>query len=153
MHYYIFTMKNLKAKWDKLTQGWFGTVIYVILGFIIAYSVMHGLSYALNTETPVVAVFSESMVPVLQKGDMVFVYNDGTYDVGDIVVYHTQYRPYPIIHRIIEIQGENIRTKGDHNSIADPWITPVSSVYGKTAIKIPLLGWVKIIFTEITGIA
>ena len=145
---------KLKKKWDKLTQGWFGTIIYVFLGFILAYAIIHGLGMALNTNTPVVAVFSESMVPVLNKGDMIFVHNNGEFEVGDIVVYQTAQTPYPIIHRIIEMEGDMISTKGDNNPVADPWNpTPISAVHGKASIKFPLLGWVKIIFTHITGIA
>ena len=144
---------NLKKKWDKLTKGWFGTVIYIFLGFLLAFGLMQVLGLAFNSATPVVAVFSESMIPVLQKGDMLFVYNDGDYEVGDIVVYYTTHKPYPIIHRIIEINGDKIRTKGDANSIADPWETPTTSVYGKTSLKLPLLGWVKIVFTELTGLS
>ena len=146
-------MRDLKKKWDNLTKGWFGTVIYLFLGFILAYTLMQGLGVIMNTETPVVAVFSESMVPVLNKGDMIFVYNNDDFKVGDIVVYYTPHKPYPIIHRIIETDGNNVRTKGDANSIADPWVTSVSSIYGKAGLKIPLLGWVKILFTGITGIA
>jgi len=145
---------KLKQKWDKLTKGWFGTVIYVFLGFIFAYAIIYGLGVALNTSTPVVAVFSESMVPVLNKGDMIFVHNNGEFEVGDIVVYETSQAPYPIIHRIIEVDDNTISTKGDANPVADPWNpTPISDVHGKASIKLPLLGWVKILFTQITGIA
>lgn len=143
---------KLKQEWDKLTKGWFGTFVYIVLGFIIAYAVIYGLGIVLNTDTPVVAVFSESMIPVLNKGDMIFVYNSGEFVVGDIVVYETSETKrmlgYPIIHRIIDIDNGLIKTKGDHNLVPDPW-GPITKdqIHGKVIIKLPLIGWVKIAFT------
>ena len=54
-------MKNLKKKWGKLTKGWFGTVIYIFLGFVLAFGLMQVLGLAFNSATPVVAVVSCSM--------------------------------------------------------------------------------------------
>src|SRR5512137_2403134 len=65
--------KTLSEKWDDLTEGPFGTVLYIVLGFLIALAVNEGLKPVLVTDTPVVAVFSESMVPTLEKGDLVVV--------------------------------------------------------------------------------
>lgn len=152
------SFSNVKKKWNNLTQGWFGTFVYIVLGFIVAYSVMFGLGIILNTPTPVVSVFSESMIPVLNKGDMIFVYNNDDYEVGDIIVYENletrRVLGYPIIHRIIDINGGAIKTKGDNNPAPDPWGSIYKNdIYGKVAVKLPLLGWVKIVFTEITGIS
>ena len=145
---------EIKKKWDKLTEGWVGTIIYIIIGFLIAYGFNAGLGLALQTDTPVVAVFSESMVPTYQKGDMIIVYGDKEVEVGDIIVFDTPYKNYPIIHRILEIkESGEILTKGDNNPAADPWEITTDSIHGKAALRLPFLGWVKIIFTEVTGIA
>jgi signal peptidase I len=147
------TFKKYRKTWDRHTEGWFGTIVYLFLGFVIAYLVNVGLSYALDTNTPVVAVFSNSMVPTFYKGDMIVVYGDRDVSVGDIIVFETSDRKYPIIHRVYEITPGGIKTKGDNNEYTDPWMINENNIYGKAVLKFPLLGWVKIIFVEITGIA
>jgi len=100
--------KIAKARevWDKHTQGWFGTIIYIILGFLIAFAANAALGLAFHTDTPVVAVFSDSMVPTYYKGDMIFVTGSGGIKVGDIVVYDSPVYRYPIIHRVIAFDGD-----------------------------------------------
>lgn len=145
---------NIRKTWDRYTEGWFGTIVYLFLGFVIAYSVNLALGYVLQTSTPVVAVFSDSMVPTFYKGDMIVVYGDKDISVGDIIVFDVPDRQYPIIHRVISISDSVIRTKGDNNSGPDPenWMTTKERIHGKAILKIPILGWVKIIFVEITGL-
>ena len=147
------SFKKYKKSWDKHTEGWFGTLIYLFLGFVIAYGVNAGLGYALDSNTPVVAVFSQSMVPTFYKGDMIVVQGENDISVGDIIVFEAPNREYPIIHRVVEITPEGIKTKGDNNEYGDPWIINKNDIYGKAILKFPLLGWVKILFVEFTGIA
>lgn len=201
-------IKSLKEKWDKYTEGWFGTIVYLFLGFVIAYSFNFILGYTLSTDTPVVAVFSCSMehntynnwwYPCelspdevcgtnqdgynvanfddywklcgswyqerniskaqfesfqfrdgFDVGDLVIVTNTNDIKIGDVVVYTTPLKPYPIIHRVYNISDDNFLTKGDNNPIPDNF--GKVAVHGKAVLKIPLLGWVKILFTQITGV-
>ena len=53
---------TIKQKFDKLTEGWFGYVVYAALGILIAFLVNQTLAYGLSTDLPVVAVVSGSMV-------------------------------------------------------------------------------------------
>jgi signal peptidase I len=143
----VKALVGLKEFWHKYSETWVGTVIYIIVGFIIALSLHIALQYVLHTSAPVVAVFSDSMVPTFYKGDMMFVrsYYDGeSMEIGDIIVFEAD-RPYPIIHRVYNITLNGIMTKGDNNPSADPWLTPVKNIYGKVILKVPLLGWLKII--------
>ena len=145
----------MKKSWDKYTEGWFGVIIYLFLGFIIAYGVNIALSFGLATPTPVVAVFSNSMVPTFYRGDMMIVYGEKNIEVGDVVVFDSLDKKYPIIHRIVEIRDGGIITKGDNNPSTDEgkWgVIPMDNIHGKAFLKIPLLGWVKILFVEFTGI-
>jgi signal peptidase I len=81
------------------------------------------------------------------KGDIIFVFGQKQYNKGDIIIFHAA-TPNPIIHRIIT---ENpLSTKGDHNPdqiIYDKNIDS-NSILGKAVFKIPLLGWIKLIFFE-----
>ncbi len=148
-------MREIRKKWDKYTEGWFGVIVYLFLGFIIAYGLNITLGIVLRTETPVVAVFSNSMVPTFYRGDMMIVFGDKNVKVGDVVVFDSPDRKYPIIHRVYEIKNNGIVTKGDNNPSTDEgrWgVISLDKIHGKAFLKIPILGWVKILFVEITGI-
>ena len=79
-------------------------------------------------------------------------------DAGDVIVFKSN-RPDPIIHRIVkkwEEDGEYyFKTKGDNNkdsiksSLVDETKIGKDRILGKAVLKIPLLGWIKIIFVDI----
>ncbi len=54
--------------WDRYMQGWIGNIVYVFLGFLLAYSINLGLGFAFNTQTPVVSVVSGSMEHTAESG-------------------------------------------------------------------------------------
>lgn len=81
-------------------------------------------------------------------------------NIGDVIVFRSK-KPDPIIHRIIEIKRDNenyiFRTKGDRNknsiSLADDpdvneFEVTEDQVIGRAILRIPFLGWVKILFTQ-----
>lgn len=84
----------------------------------------------------------------LNKGDIIVVWGRSLYKQGDIIIFNAPTK-YPIIHRIIEESPRS--TKGDNNTdqiqleknISD------SALMGKAAIRIPFLGWIKLIFFEL----
>lgn len=82
-------------------------------------------------------VLSPSMEPTLHVNDLVVVRASDSYAVGDIVIY--QEANLLIIHRIIQIDGDTLITKGDHNNTED---TPIqlSSVKGKLVFSVPYAG-------------
>ena len=87
------------------------------------------------------------------KGDIMILGGPQDLEVGDVIVYSGS---PPIIHRLYALEkderGTYYRTKGDHNPIADgakirdPPLEPF--VLGKALIRIPLLGWVKILVSD-----
>lgn len=97
----------------------------------------------------------------LSKGDIIFVWSRANYKKGDTIIFRPNPEANhrnPIIHRLI---SENkIATKGDNNefqlklndnsnpSNIDETNIPQEDVLGKAALKIPYLGWVKLIFFE-----
>lgn len=92
------------------------------------------------------------------KGDVIILWraNKNNLNVGDILVFQAN-RDQPIIHRIVKIwkeDGQNFyQTKGDHNanSISDGLSeTKIGEerVFGKGIVRIPYLGWIKILFVD-----
>lgn len=147
-------LKQIKKQWDKLTDGWFGNIVYIFLGFVIAYSINIGLGIALDTKTPVVDVVSCSMYPAFDRGDMLLVAGDKTPEVGDIIVYDVLGYNYPIIHRVIKINEDGTyQTQGDHNNGQRDFEKSIQSsqIKGKALFKMPYLGWVKLVPMKIFG--
>lgn len=74
---------------------------------------------------------------------------------GMVIVYSTTQYKYPIIHRVIDTENTDgkimIETKGDNNPTQDRDLVSEEQVLGRAAIKIPYLGWIKIMFTKLTG--
>jgi signal peptidase I len=84
----------------------------------------------------------------LNKGDIIFVWGRGDYDLGDIIIFNTKEHNRPIIHRIIS--QNPIETKGDHNPSQASFEKNIAqeNILGKSVVRIPLVGWVKLIFFE-----
>ncbi|MCK4589989.1 MAG: signal peptidase I [Nanoarchaeota archaeon] len=110
------------------------------------------------------------------KGDIMVLYgkNPGKIKIGDILVFSSR-QPNPIIHRVVKkwsIDNEyHFQTKGDHNKnsisnyvtnsgttisqdfagaieILDETDITEDEIIGVGVIKIPLLGWIKVLFTD-----
>ena len=74
-------------------------------------------------------IVSGSMSPQIEKGDMIIVKLDTDYKVGDIISFKDN--DSIITHRIVQINDDNIVTKGDANNTEDNPITK-NQVIGKT---------------------
>jgi len=93
------------------------------------------------------------------KGDVIILWraNRDNLKIGDILIFQGG-RPQPLIHRVVNIwQEENsyfYQTKGDHNSemiSGENGETKISEerIYGKGLVRVPYLGWVKILFVDL----
>ena len=92
------------------------------------------------------------------KGDVIILWraNRRNIEKGDILVFQGD-KPQPIIHRLVDFwqEGEQYyyHTKGDHNSqsftgtIGETKISE-KRIYGQGILRIPYLGWVKILFVD-----
>jgi len=87
-------------------------------------------------------------------GDIMLLWRKDNIKVGDIIVFNSNTRFDPIIHRVVEIkdipEGKVYKTKGDHNHVpgANEENIAHSDVIGKAVVRIPLLGYVKILFVK-----
>jgi signal peptidase I len=90
------------------------------------------------------------------KGDIMILFGTKPekIKIGDIIVF-TGYRQDPIIHRVVklkELDGDYyFQTKGDHNKDSYTFEQDISEekYIGRAVIRVPLLGYVKIIAVEI----
>lgn len=75
-------------------------LLQMISALFMAYK---GLSIVTNTQFPVHVVISESMEPVFQRGDIVFVSNrTNKIEVGEISVVWFPGAALPMVHRVIK---------------------------------------------------
>jgi signal peptidase len=130
------------------------TFMYVIVGVLLAFGINQGMAFALGTSMPVVAVESNSMVPVFARGDMLILQGvpQESLAVDDVIVFIPGDRNVPIVHRIIEVnQDGTFQTKGDANPKQLPFEKRIeyTQIMGKQILIIPVLGWVKITVTDI----
>lgn len=128
-----------------------------IIGFIAFW---YGLTAALRTEHPLMAVATGSMRPTLEVGDLIVIQgglngseiNAAPKDApqpGDVIVFPGGRLGRPeelIVHRAIQkTQDANglwhFRTQGDANWSADPGDVIETEIVGKLVGRVPLLGW------------
>lgn len=91
------------------------------------------------------------------KGDIILLKGTKNLGVGDVVVFGAA-KKYPVIHRIVELDDSNIKTKGDNNpdmivdSQLDESNVEFDSVLGRAYFRVPYVGFVKIWFTELLNL-
>lgn len=86
-----------------------------------------------------VYLFSGSMRPAYQPGDLAVVYEpqELTLKPGDVILFSASFGP--TIHRVVSIENGLITTKGDANDLEDA--EKISRVDGKVLFMIPKLGY------------
>lgn len=84
-------------------------------------------------------VLSGSMEPTFSTGDLIVVTEAEEYAEGDIVVF--QEGRMLVVHRIVDIDGTAITTRGDANNADDAPIT-AETIKGRVRFHIPQLGHV-----------
>ena len=91
----------------------------------------------------------------INKGDIIIVTGYSKISKGNVMIFNANSNniQYPIIHRVISLSP--LQTKGDNNNI--PGAEQIngietninkSQVVGKAILRIPYLGWIKLIFFE-----
>ena len=92
------------------------------------------------------------------QGDVMFVFgkNAENVNLGDVIVFESTTN-YPVIHRVVKIwqteEGYHFKTKGDNNPKSHSQLKEVDineeRVIGVASLRIPFIGWVKIIFSRV----
>jgi len=113
------------------------TAILLAVVVVSVFAFWIGLTTALKTEYPMLAVASGSMEPTLYKGDLIMVQGvpnasdimvgrDDAVPPGDIIVFHKPTDTSElIVHRAVDKEFRDgmwyFQTKGDDNSGPDNW--------------------------------
>lgn len=86
-----------------------------------------------------------------KAGDLMIIRNSQAPELGEVIVFQTDNLVEPIIHRVVKVDEGLIKTKGDHNCGSSSFEenVPQEKIIGKATIKIPYLGWIKILFVKI----
>ncbi len=118
------------AQKPKLQKVLLPIAITLFIAYILS---AHLLFFAIVT--------SGSMEPTFKKGDLVFMQDILIQPkVGDIIIFPdpqknvVSNKPVTVTHRIIEMQGDTIRTKGDNNPTTDSWKINKKEVIGKAFV-------------------
>jgi hypothetical protein len=74
-----------------------------------------------------------SMNPVLTSPDVLYVrpYNGIRVKCGDVVVFASPDIDCKVVHRVVSVNGGEIRTKGDNNSRTDSWVLRQQDIIGR----------------------
>ena len=130
--------------------------IIVVVGAI--YAIPMVLSRTLSTDNPLMTVTSQSMLPVLKRGDLVFIKGTDFEDiaVGSVIVF--RHGEGMAVHRVVKIDGQTITTKGDANTKEDNPITSDDIVgrvptIGDRLVKIPFVGNIALLMNPETTVS
>jgi len=134
---------------------------YASMMAVTGYTVQDVMS---GMYSPFMAVSSQSMSPVLNYGDLIFVRKELPEQimVGDIIAFNVP-SPYdrvaasPTVHRVVDKWVEDgvvhFKTMGDNNQGEDPWTVPGENVIGKCVWKVPYMGYVVLALKTPLGLA
>ena len=121
---------------------------YIVLTILLSLIIAFNLCSIFNVSFfhyRVYRIATGSMVPNLKVGELILVKDDSKYMVGDVVTY-AKNNVY-ITHRIVQIDGDNVVTKGDNNNVNDDAITK-NDVVGKMVYKLKIIGFINYLFSK-----
>ncbi|KAJ3325687.1 hypothetical protein HDV06_003457 [Boothiomyces sp. JEL0866] len=132
--------------------------VFKIVGFAVC--LWAAASMLLKVDYPLFIMSNSSGDPPITTTDLLFLHRVRQLRIGDLIIFRiSEGSNVPICHRIIELHQETalggwkVLTKGDYNAVDDRglyesgqvWIEP-SNVIGVVYAKIPLLGYLKVLW-------
>jgi len=74
-----------------------------------------------------------SMNPTLKAGDglNVMPYGNRKVRIGDVVVFPNPQGSHHVVHRVVAVGSQGIRTRGDNNINIDPWVLQSEDIVGQ----------------------
>jgi signal peptidase len=119
----------------------------VVASLVATGATLATMGWFTLTDQQVLIVTSGSMAPVFNAGDAVIVHRPTAANLvaGTIISFHAPASMNRLTtHRIMVVyswaDGVFLQTKGDHNKVPDPDLTPVGNVTGVMAGAVPFVG-------------
>ena len=112
---------------------------YVIFSIILCFFVFTFFSRLFGVRYYIVV--SDSMYPAISKNSIVYIKsidNNYTLEIDNVVAIDTG--STPLMHRIVEINGEDITTHGDNNDEDVIEKVKRNQIIGKAFFSIPIIG-------------
>lgn len=106
--------------------------IVIIIIFIILINIFSSFNISLFG-VRIFKVASGSMQPAIKVNDIVVVSKKSFYNKGDIITFKNDSNEY-VTHRIVDIENDLYKTKGDFNNASDKPISK-ESIVGKVIYK------------------
>jgi signal peptidase I len=77
-----------------------------------------------------------SMNPILKAGDGLHVmpYGNRKIRIGDIVVFPHPEGSHNVVHRVVAVGSQGVRTSGDNNINIDPWVLHSEDIVGRVVL-------------------
>lgn len=140
-----------------MKRNWIRRIILVVVGLVLGLNVyMLNASRLMGNKIPMpfgygmAVILSGSMEPEMSVGDLIIVYESNDYVIDDIVVF--QESGMLVTHRIIEMNDNEIITKGDANNVEDEPIQ-LNQIKGEVILCIPMIGnFINILKTPIATV-
>lgn len=125
---------TLEAPPSRGRRGFAAPVAVVIALLAVAIATVLGV-----TGARLFVIDTPSMAEAAPVGTLVVTEPRTHYAVGDVVTYTHDDRT--ITHRIVEVEGDAFRTRGDLNGTADPWEVRANQIVGAATFIVPGLGF------------
>lgn len=120
------------------------TVLIIFVGMVVGFNLYNWNAKSLmGNVLPMpfgyggAVVLSGSMEPTIMTDELILVKAQDSYEVDDIVVY--QSGKMLVVHRIVEIDGDMITTRGDANNVNDDPVER-TQIKGRVFAHIPRVG-------------
>ena len=124
---YIHRILSIRTKINPIPIQWHAKWDWVLVLLVIIIAVVMG--FKLIT---LMVVVSDSMVPEFARGDIIISQSfDLAPQVGDIITFTTPEVLTAVTHRVVRIDGDRIRTKGDNSLNIDYFKTTQPNIIGK----------------------
>lgn len=152
----------MKTKWQSFKDVFSWIILFAMVGLLIFTSVnafkaqKSGESNFLFGYRPVL-VLTGSMEPYMMTNSIALtkeVTDMDQLEVGDVVTYHaetTDGRLIRITHRIIDIEGDLVYTKGDNNRVADGYGLTLENIEAEVLTVFNQTAWLAAKWQTLTG--
>ena len=152
----------MKTKWQSFKDVFSWVILFAMVGLLIFTSVnaykaqKSGESNFLFGYRPVL-VLTGSMEPYMMTNSIALtkeVTDMDQLEVGDVVTYHaetTDGRLIRITHRIIDIEGDLVYTKGDNNRVADGYGLTLDNIEAEVLTVFNQTAWLAAKWQTVAG--